>query len=163
MKYKWPGWFDFVSFSINDQTKLLTNFSEWKMFQIVQMKEEKVIIYSNNSLQCGYLKSTSLPLKAILNLFSFGVFSIWMSGETHIYHLLRSNTITRRITGNSWIHWWIIKFLRLHWINGLVIVHKYLTNNWWQISGFLNALILILKIHNENVLKSVTAETDRCD
>ena len=26
------------------------------MFQMVQMEEENVIIYSNNSLQCGYLK-----------------------------------------------------------------------------------------------------------
>ena len=26
------------------------------MFQMVQMKEENVIIYSNNSLQCGYLE-----------------------------------------------------------------------------------------------------------
>ena len=31
-----------------------------KMFQMVQMREEKVIIYSNNSLQCGYLKNIIL-------------------------------------------------------------------------------------------------------
>ena len=40
------------------------------MFQLVQMREEKVIIYSNNSLQCGYLNNTILPKKAF-NIIQF--------------------------------------------------------------------------------------------
>ena len=43
--------------TINYQTPFFfIIFSKWKMFQMVQMKEENVIIYSSNSLQCGYLK-----------------------------------------------------------------------------------------------------------
>ena len=31
------------------------------MFQLAHMQEEKVIIYSNNSLQCGYIKYHITP------------------------------------------------------------------------------------------------------
>ena len=50
------GKFIVLSSSINYQTKFLTIFIKWKMSKIVQIKEETVIIYSNNSLQYGYLK-----------------------------------------------------------------------------------------------------------
>ena len=47
--------FNLLSFNISHQTKFLKISSKYKIFQMAHMKEEKVIIYSNNSLQCGYL------------------------------------------------------------------------------------------------------------
>ena len=44
------------SFKINYQITFLTIFSKRKYVSNVQMKEEKVIIYSDKSLQCAYLK-----------------------------------------------------------------------------------------------------------
>ena len=47
--------FDLLSFNIIYQTEFLNNSSKYKIFQMAHMKEEDVIVYSNNSLQCGYL------------------------------------------------------------------------------------------------------------
>ena len=44
--------FNLLSFNISYQTKALTISSKYKIFQMTHTKEEKVIIYSNNSLQC---------------------------------------------------------------------------------------------------------------
>ena len=44
-----------LSIGINYRTTFLTIFSKWKMAQMVQIEEENVTIYSNNSLQSGYL------------------------------------------------------------------------------------------------------------
>ena len=44
-----------LSFGINYRTTFLTIFSKWKMAQMVQIEEENLTIYSNNSLQSGYL------------------------------------------------------------------------------------------------------------
>ena len=44
-----------LSFGINYRTTFLTIFSKWKMAQMVQIEEENLTIYSNNSFRSGYL------------------------------------------------------------------------------------------------------------
>ena len=44
-----------LSFGINYRTTFLTIFSKWKMAQMVQIEEENLTIYSNDSLRFGYL------------------------------------------------------------------------------------------------------------
>ena len=58
------------------------------MFQMFQMKEEYVIIYSNILLPCGYLKY-HLTTEKDLNTIQFQRVNIWISDEIHFYHLLR--------------------------------------------------------------------------
>ena len=51
------------------------------------MREEKVIMHSNDSQQCGYLEY-HLTTERGFNIIHFQRINDWISGETHTYHLL---------------------------------------------------------------------------